>query len=282
MHAVLGMHCYGKSDIMLTGVTNGRIREMIVSVEMVGGMEEVFRNGVNQDLLPTSSLENAAAVLLHEHLQDPAETFAVGLARNLSATCRAVSLCKVRITEKFWSPESHGGSTRGPGGSDGSILITAESRGAQVALHAGYQQISLFKPGGTSFAGFLRDRFTDATETEDRPVRGMVSIAWRYSLPAGDHRVTGPLVRKAFLAGFMRHKGNSVQHSLHAAAVEAVHAVPDICAVALDYESVDSIQVDLARFDRSSSSSVVRSWPRPRHRISLTVGADAATGGEEL
>lgn len=271
MQTSLGKHCYGKSDIILTGVTNGRLREMMVSVEIIGGMDEVFRDGDNRGLLPTTSMDNAAAALLHEHLNDPPEAFAARLARELSVTC-AASVCKVEVSEIFWSPESSGYSVREFPERWGSIFVTAECCGPeQVILHAGYRSIGIFKPSGTSFTNFLRDSFTDAQDSQDRPVRGTVSITWRYKSSHGDHRETGPLVRRAFLAAFTRHQGSSVQHSLHAAASEAVHSSPYVDALTVDYESLDSAPVDLARFGRSSPNVVTRSWPLPRHRISLTI-----------
>ncbi|MFD5513818.1 hypothetical protein ACFWIB_39725 [Streptomyces sp. NPDC127051] len=216
-------------------------------------------------------MENAAAALLHEHLNDPPEAFAARLAQEFSATC-AASVCRVEVSEILWSPESGGCSVRELPDKDGSVFVTAECCGPQqVILHAGYRNIGIFKPSGTSFTNFLRDSFTDAQDSQDRSVRGAVSITWRYNSCNGDHRVTGPLVRRAFLAAFIQHQGNSVQHSLHTAASEAVHASPNVDAITVAYESLDSTPVDLARFGRSSPNVVARSWPRPRHRISLTV-----------
>ncbi|TFE50455.1 hypothetical protein E3E14_14090 [Streptomyces sp. ICN441] len=274
-------HSYGRSGIRIfAAVTDGPgtelTREISATVRLSGGLGAVFESGDNSDLLPTSSMDVAVSTLFQEFMDASLEAFAEALVRHFASSCPASLCCEVNLAENRWGQLAVGSKALPHlfGTSPSAALVAhARSNGAgNPVVWGGRRGLEFCKTTGTSFGGFLRDRFTEAMESPDRLVRGQLEVLWEYGDVAGStYEKTGDQVFECVTEALAASSANSVQNLLYRTGAAVLDDCPAIGNVRLAYRSPDVTVTDPTRFGSTPRGRVLSVSPSPAHDLAVLV-----------
>jgi urate oxidase len=284
MPAVLAEHSYGKSRIRLTKVTHRPdrhdVRELTIEIELEGDFAGSYTLGDNRLVIATDTMKNVAYALAKEHPLDSIESFGLALADHFLTHHAHVEAATVRLSEQPLERINVDGRAHPHAfsgiGSERRTSTVRRSRGGQ-RIESGLADLFLLKAAGSSFAGFLRDRYTTLQEASDRIFATALKADWQYARSedrAGlglDFNGTHGLIRRVLLATFADHQSLSVQQTLHAMGAAAIEACPELEQITLIMPNKHRVLVDLERFGLENLNEVFVATDEPHGTITGTI-----------
>jgi urate oxidase len=279
MGAELGANRYGKAGIHLATVLRGDERheffERLVDVRLEGDFDAVHLEGDNAACLPTDTMRSSVYALAKDRLDEQIEAFALRYTQYLLDASPAATRAEVWVTERPWErveidgrPHPHA-FTRGA--HRWTARVVRERDG--VSLSAGLDEFYVLKTTGSSFSGFIRDRFTVLPEADDRVMATKLDAEWRYADTHGlDFAAEREACKAAIVTAFAHHDDSrSVQHTLWHMGTAALEACPSIVEVRFSLPNLHHVAVDLSASGIDNEGEVFVVTDKPSGQIEGTV-----------
>jgi urate oxidase len=253
---------------------------LTIDIELKGNFADSYICGDNRLIIATDTMKNVAYALAKEHSVDSIEGFGATLAGHFLEHHTHVHAAIIRLVEQPLERVRVDG-VEHPHAFAGK---TTESRTSRVwgyrhglCVQSGIDGLFLLKTTNSSFAGFLRDRFTTLPDCSDRVFATMLQAEWMNPViqPQGIANVdwdgTHAAVRKALVETFAGHQSLSVQQTLHAMGEAALDACPQIDFITLTMPNKHRILVDLKPFGLENVNEIFVATDEPHGFITGTV-----------
>jgi urate oxidase len=271
---VLGQNSYGKSEIRLVKVMRDSDRhelcDVTVDVALEGDFAAVHATGDNSGLLATDTMRNTVYALAAENAVDDLEVFGRVLVEHFVAAGPSVQRARVQLVEHPWARlGDHDHAFQRAAGGERVAIVAGDEHAARV--EAGIEDLVLLRTTGSSFEGFLRERYTTLPEADDRILATAVSARWSYAEGGIDYGAAWHTARDAILQAFADHHSPSVQFTLQRMGEAVLRAVDAIERVHLSLPNRHHLLYDLARFGIQNDNQVFHASAEPYGLIEGTV-----------
>ncbi|MFI1796113.1 hypothetical protein ACH427_01950 [Streptomyces sp. NPDC020379] len=260
-HEMVAMS-YGREELRLLGVRPGSsahdARDLRLSMTLEGDFSAAFAEGDNSAVLPTRSMTNTAAALVHDHLGSCIERIAAAVAERLLLACPAAHVAQVAVTECPWARVSGSRHTFTAGPSDLWLTEARAQRGRPVTVASGASGLHRAVTTGSSFTDFLVDEYTlpHQVAAEDRVLHLSGELRWECGEPPDDYDALRAEVLGAFLGAAADQRSRSSQHSAYLSATAVLEACPLVSQVGVRFVHHAHAPVDLSPFGRGEPGSV--------------------------
>jgi urate oxidase len=297
MTHALAWNRYGKSRIRLVKVrrppataSDGadaaaphHLVDLTLDVQLEGAFDAVYVEGDNRACLATDTMKNTVYAIARQDPIDHVEAFALRLAGHFAAQA-AVSRVTIRAVEQPWDRLSAHGRAHPHafvqrGAEQWTAVVEQDARhvapesdrdAAPATVTAGVTNLVVLKTGGSSFAGFPRDRYTTLAETDDRLLATSMTASWVYRAGTVDFAARD-LIRAALVETFAAHDSRSMQHTLYAMADAALAACASVAEITLTLPNRHHLLVDLAPFGLDNPNEIFVATDQPFGLIEATV-----------
>lgn len=278
MAVVLGHDSYGKSRVRLTRVTRDGERhdlmELNIDIELEGDFAASYLEGDNSRVIATDSMKNTVYVLAKELGAQGIEAFGQSLARHFLQGYPQVTKATVALREEPWARmkvhgREHPHAFVGAGPERRTSTITATRQ--EVRTEGGFAGMLLLKTTDSSFAGFVRDRYTTLPETSDRIFATELTATWIYRTTPANWDDVYRQCRETFLEVFAGHNSLAVQQTLYVMGEAALEKCDAIEEVRLVMPNKHRILVNLSPFGLDNKNEVFVATDEPHGLITGTV-----------
>jgi urate oxidase len=278
MPAVLTEHSYGKSRIRLTKVTRRAdrhdVRELTVDIQLEGDFAGSYHAGDNRLIIATDTMKNVAYALAREHSLQSIEDFGAALAGHFLQNHPHVARASVRLCEQPLERIRVDGCEHPHAfsGKSSEIRTTTVRRWPDgLRVESGIDGLFLLKAAGSSFAGFLRDRYTTLPDAGERILATILKAEWLYSGAETDWNDAHARIRRTLHETFASRQSLSVQQTLYAMGAAALDVCPQIERISLKMLNEHHILVDLKPFGLDNANEVFVATDEPHGTISGTL-----------
>jgi urate oxidase len=249
MTIVLGDNQYGKAETHVVRVKRAgpdgkshEIKDLNVSVALVGDFAASHLEGDNSNILPTDTQKNTVFAFAKQPIGE-IEDFALRLARHFVGEFAPISRARVSIEEQPWARiavdgKAHPNAFVRAGSEKRTATVTCTDDAAWVV--SGLSDLVVLKSAGSEFHGYIKDGFTTLPETRDRILATSVVARWR-------------------------HSGTQVDWAL-----------PEVVEMKLSMPNLHHFVVDLSPFGLANDNEVFYASDRPYGLIEGTVARDDA------
>ncbi len=205
-----------------------------VALEASGdSLRPAWTEGDNAPVVATDSMKNFMYAAALEYEGDALEGFAAWLGQRFLATYGHIERVRVCARELPFAPEGTVLYSRTY--ADYGIVELTMSAAGVLDHRCGREALHLIKVTGSSFAGFVRDRYTALPETRDRPLFIHLNVYWRH--PSFDERVPTRQVRGVVTETFDTFESRSIQHLVHEMGQRILQRFPAVVEVSFDAEN---------------------------------------------
>ena len=153
---------------------------------------------------------------------------------------------------------------------------TCTVRHGRDGLHveSGLADLFLLKTTNSSFAGFIRDRYTTLPESADRILATMLTADWLTSVDDADGfdwNADHAEVRRVLIETFAGHRSLSLQQTLHEMGAAVLAACPRVERITLNMPNKHRILADLRPFGLDNIDEVFIATDEPHGTITGTL-----------
>ena len=287
MAIVLSDDQYGKAETMLVRIYRDterhEIRDLCVSTALRGDFAAAHLSGDQANVLPTDSQKNTCYAYAKERGVGEIEDYALALAGHFVADIGPVTRAHVDVDEYRWERvpvdgTGHAHTFVKTGHEVRTTSVTTVEAGSveKSWVISGLRDLIVLKSTGSSFTGFLKDRYTTLAEATDRILATSLTARWRY---AGSGVAWGEAfaqVRRILLERFAVVEGNALQQTLWEMGSAVLAARADIAEIRLSAPNKHHFLVDLAPFGLDNPGEVFHADDRPYGLIQCAVSRDGA------
>ena len=287
MAIVLSDNQYGKAETRVVRIYRDterhEIRDLKVSTALRGDFAAAHLSGDQANVLPTDSQKNTCYAYAKERGVGEIEDYALALAGHFVADIGPVTRAHVDVDEYRWERVSVAGTGQAhtfvrTGHEVRTTSVTTVEAGAvgESWVISGLRDLIVLKSTGSSFTGFLKDRYTTLAEATDRILATSLTARWRY---AGTDVAWGEAfsqVRRILLEQFAVVESNALQQTLWEMGSAVLKARDDIAEIRLSAPNKHHFIVDLAPFGLDNPGEVFHADDRPYGLIQCAVRRDDA------
>lgn len=287
MAIVLSDHQYGKAETRVVRIYRDterhEIRDLCVSTALHGDFAAAHLSGDQANVLPTDSQKNTCYAYAKEPGVGEIEDYALALARHFVADIGPVTRAHVDVDEYGWervpvAGTGHAHTFVRTGHEVRTTSVTTVEAGAvgKSWVISGLRDLVVLKSTGSSFTGFLNDRYTTLAEASDRILATSLTARWRYE---GTDEAWGEAfsqVRGILLERFAVVESNALQQTLWEMGSAVLAARDDIAELRLSAPNRHHFLVDLAPFGLDNPGEVFHADDRPYGLIQCAVRRDGA------
>ena len=267
----LGHNSYGKAEIHLVHLDRARdehsVTDLTVTVDLEGQFEAAHLEGDNAGLVATDSQKNIVYGLARSEPPGAPESFALRVATYLVSEYASVTRARVDVEAVAWLPVEVG-ETSFPDafhrdGGRRRVARAVVTAGGERLVLGGLGGLALLKSSGSSFKGFLRDRWTTLPEADDRILASSVKARWRFATLEVDFDEQHTRASDAMVGSFARHRSESLQQTLHGMGEALLEACPAVAEVRLSLPNLHHFLVDLSGVGLDNPNLVFHADDRP-------------------
>jgi urate oxidase len=285
MTIVLGDNQYGKAETHVVRVARAgadgkthEIKDLNVSVALVGDFAASHLEGDNTNVLPTDTQKNTIFAFAKQPIGE-IEDFALRLARHFVGEFAPIYRARVSIEEYPWARITVGGKPHPhafvqAGSEKRTATVTCTDDAAWVV--SGISDLVLLKSTGSEFHGYIKDRFTTLPETRDRILATSVVALWRHAGIQTDWAESFAETRRILLEAFAVKHSLALQQTLYAMGESVLTARREVAEVRLTMPNRHHYVVDLSPFGLANENEVFYASDRPYGLIEGTVTRDDA------
>ncbi len=274
----LAHNAYGKSRVRLTKVTRHAdrhdLKEITVDIELEGDFEAAYTAGENSRVVATDSMKNTVYVLARNHPLEHVESFGLHLAAHFVDSYQQVATATVRLREQAWSRITTGATSHPTafiGGSNEKRVCSVRHSRDGTRVESGVEDLLVLKTTKSSFSGFVRDRYTTLSETDDRILATSVNAIWICDGGEHDWNACHERIRRSMLDKFAHHDSRSVQETLYEMGKAALAAYSQITEISLHLPNSHRILVNLVPFGLDNPNEIFVPTDEPYGTISGTL-----------
>jgi urate oxidase len=287
MAILLSDNQYGKAETRVVRIYRDterhEIRDLCVSTALRGDFAAAHLSGDQANVLPTDSQKNTCYAYAKERGVGEIEDYALALAGHFVADIGPVTRAHVDVDEYRWervpvAGTAHAHTFLRTGHEVRTTSVTTAEAGAveESWVISGLRDLIVLKSTGSSFTGFLKDRYTTLAEAADRILATSLTARWRY---AGSGVAWGEAfsqVRRILLERFAVVESNALQQTLWEMGSAVLAARADIAEIRLSAPNKHHFLVDLAPFGLDNPGEVFHADDRPYGLIQCAVRREGA------
>jgi urate oxidase len=260
----LAENTYGKCQVRVVRVKRDKpmhsFQEWSVEILLTGEFGECFTTGDNSRILATDTMKNTVYSLARDTEAQSIEDFALELSGYLVRNNPQVAEATISIVSIPWTHVNVDGTTFPSAFQQTSgelqTATVSYTRGGEVAVTSGLQDLVIMKTANSGFEGFIRDSHTTLPETADRLLGTAVRAQWKYSSSSVDFDRLRGFARNTLLKTFAEHESRSVQHTLYAMANALLESAPEIEDIQITMPNKHCLLVDLSRFGKTNPNEI--------------------------
>jgi urate oxidase len=276
--STLSSHSYGASQIRLLRVTRRGdrhdLRDLVISVNVEGDVEEAFTRGDNELLLPADSLRNTVNAIARDETLREIEQLGLALAAHFMEHQPQFSRVRIEISEQPWARLSVGGRAQGQAftaSSAGRRTASVTSNGSQVSVVAGLKDFAIMKTAGAAFEGYLADQFTTLEAEKERVLAVSADARWTYLHDEVAFEVFFHGIRDLLVEAFVQQLSRSAEHTAHAMASMVLSSYTDVGDVSVRLRQRSLPLVELAPFGLDNPHVLFRPEDAPELTAEVTL-----------
>ncbi|HWC84475.1 MAG TPA: urate oxidase [Pseudonocardiaceae bacterium] len=293
MSVSLGANQYGKAENRVVRIYRDSARHEIVdlnvSTSLRGDFTAAHIAGDQADVLPTDTQKNTAFAYAKEHGVTSPEDYAIALGRHFLDAAAKVDSAQIRVEQYAWDripagPNGHDHAFVQRGGAVRTAVVTVAGRGAGQKIHvlSGLRDLVLLKSTGSEFKGFLKDRYTTLTETDDRILATSLIARWRHTVAGGiDWNKSYDTIKATLLDAFAGTYSRALQETLYVMGRQALETDEQVAEIRFSAPNKHHFLVDLSPFGVANDGEVFIAADRPYGLIEATVTRDGAAPAED-
>jgi urate oxidase/2-oxo-4-hydroxy-4-carboxy-5-ureidoimidazoline decarboxylase len=223
-------------------------------------LRPAWTQGDNTPIVATDSMKNFIHAAALEYPHSDLEGFAAFVGTRFLEAYPHIDRARIDARELPFAVE--GPISYSPRGGDyGAVELDLDAHGI-VAHRCARRSLRLLKTTGSSFAGFVRDRYTTLPEARDRPLFIFLDARWRHR--TYDERVPTADVRALITETFDAFASESIQHLLHEIGRRVLDRCPAVTEVSLEAQNR---LWDVAATSPEDGSRTVYTDPRPPYGV---------------
>jgi urate oxidase len=256
-----------------------------VSVALAGDFADIHLTGDNAKCLTTDATKNTVNAYAKEHGEQARqpESFGLALARHFVEDTEPVQRARVKLEMYPWVRLEHAGAPHPhafarDGGHVRTATVTYE--GGRAWVVSGVRDLVLLKTTDSEFHGFLRDRYTTLTPTEDRIMASSVTAQWWHPDPDVDWSKSYASVLATLTDVFAGHHSLALQQTMYAMGAAVLDGDPGIAEVRFSLPNKHHFVVDLSPFGLDNPNEVFHADDRPYGLIEGTIRREGAPAAE--
>jgi urate oxidase len=274
----LGQNNYGKSEVRLVKVRRDRARhdlwDLTVHVALEGDFERAHVGGDNTGLLATDTMRNTVYALAKDHLTESIEAFGLRLVDHFLEAGPTVERAQVRIASHPWERievNGRGHEHSFVRGSGERIATMRGDGGGERWVEAGIDDLMVLKTTNSGWEGFIKERYTTLSETNDRILATKINANWTYGDASVDFDRLWRGVRGRILETFTDHYSPSVQNTLYRIGEAVLEGFPEIEKIHLSLPNKHHLLYDLERFGMENEGEIFHATSEPYGLIEGTI-----------
>ena len=280
---VLGRNQYGKAENHVVRVNRDtdrhEIRDLVVTSQLRGDLEEVHTLGDNAHCVPTDTQKQTVFAFAQQYGIESPEQFLLELADHFTGEFEWITGGRWAAQEYAWNRINdhdhcfvqHKDEVR-------TAVVVAD--GEERTVIAGFKDLTVLKSTQSGFTGYPKDKYTVLPETEDRIMSTDVATRWRYNTTDVDYDAVYENVKKIILTKFTDHYSKALQETLYLMGKAVIEAHPEIDEIKFSCPNKHHFVYDLGFCGLENDKETHWAADRPYGLIEATIQRKGAPENE--
>ena len=280
---VLGKNQYGKAENHVVRINRDtdrhEIRDLVVTSQLRGDLEEVHTLGDNAHCVPTDTQKQTVFAFAQQYGIDSPEQFLLKLADHFTGEFEWITGGRWAAQEYAWNRINdhdhcfvqHKDEVR-------TAVVVAD--GEERTVIAGFKDLTVLKSTQSGFTGYPKDKYTVLPETEDRIMSTDVATRWRYNTTDVDYDAVYENVKKIILTKFTDHYSKALQETLYLMGKAVIEAHPEIDEIKFSCPNKHHFVYDLGFCGLENDKETHWAADRPYGLIEATIQRKGAAENE--
>lgn len=280
---VLGKNQYGKAENHVVRINRDtdrhEIRDLVVTSQLRGDLEEVHTIGDNAHCVPTDTQKQTVFAFAQQYGIESPEQFLLKLADHFTGEFDWITGGRWAAQEYAWNRINdhdhcfvqHKDEVR-------TAVVVAD--GEERTVISGFKDLTVLKSTQSGFTGYPKDKYTVLPETEDRIMSTDVATRWRYNTTDVDYDAVYEDVKKIILAKFTDHYSKALQETLYLMGKAVIEAHPEIDEIKFSCPNKHHFVYDLGFCGLENDKETHWAADRPYGLIEATIQRKGAAENE--
>jgi urate oxidase len=280
---VLGKNQYGKAENHVVRINRDtdrhEIRDLVVTSQLRGDLEEVHTLGDNAHCVPTDTQKQTVFAFAQQYGIESPEQFLLKLADHFTGEFDWITGGRWAAQEYVWNRINdhdhcfvqHKDEVR-------TAVVVAD--GEERTVISGFKDLTVLKSTQSGFTGYPKDKYTVLPETEDRIMSTDVATRWRYNTTEVDYDAVYENVKKIILAKFTDHYSKALQETLYLMGKAVIEAHPEIDEIKFSCPNKHHFVYDLGFCGLENDKETHWAADRPYGLIEATIQRKGAAENE--
>ncbi|MEX5307235.1 urate oxidase [Kocuria sp. CPCC 205258] len=280
---VLGKNQYGKAENHVVRINRDtdrhEIRDLVVTSQLRGDLEEVHTLGDNAHCVPTDTQKQTVFAFAQQYGIESPEQFLLKLADHFTGEFDWITGGRWAAQEYAWNRINdhdhcfvqHKDEVR-------TAVVVAD--GEERTVISGFKDLTVLKSTQSGFTGYPKDKYTVLPETEDRIMSTDVATRWRYNTTDVDYDAVYENVKKIILAKFTDHYSKALQETLYLMGKAVIEAHPEIDEIKFSCPNKHHFVYDLGFCGLENDKETHWAADRPYGLIEATIQRKRAAENE--
>jgi urate oxidase len=280
---VLGKNQYGKAENHVVRINRDtdrhEIRDLVVTSQLRGDLEEVHTLGDNAHCVPTDTQKQTVFAFAQQYGIESPEQFLLKLADHFTGEFDWITGGRWAAQEYAWNRINdhdhcfvqHKDEVR-------TAVVVAD--GEERTVISGFKDLTVLKSTQSGFTGYPKDKYTVLPETEDRIMSTDVATRWRYNTTDVDYDAVYENVKKIILTKFTDHYSKALQETLYLMGKAVIEAHPEIDEIKFSCPNKHHFVYDLGFCGLENDKETHWAADRPYGLIEATIQRKGAAENE--
>jgi len=280
---VLGKNQYGKAENHVVRINRDtdrhEIRDLVVTSQLRGDLEEVHTLGDNAHCVPTDTQKQTVFAFAQQYGIESPEQFLLKLADHFTGEFDWITGGRWAAQEYAWNRINdhdhcfvqHKDEVR-------TAVVVAD--GEERTVISGFKDLTVLKSTQSGFTGYPKDKYTVLPETEDRIMSTDVATRWRYNTTDVDYDAVYENVKKIILTKFTDHYSKALQETLYLMGKAVIEAHPEIDEIKFSCPNKHHFVYDLGFCGLENDKETHWAADRPYGLIAATIQRKGAAENE--
>ena len=280
---VLGKNQYGKAENHVVRINRDtdrhEIRDLVVTSQLRGDLEEVHTLGDNAHCVPTDTQKQTVFAFAQQYGIESPEQFLLELADHFTGEFEWITGGRWAAQEYAWNRINdhdhcfvqHKDEVR-------TAVVVAD--GEERTVISGFKDLTVLKSTQSGFTGYPKDKYTVLPETEDRIMSTDVATRWRYNTTDVDYDAVYENVKKIILTKFTDHYSKALQETLYLMGKAVIEAHPEIDEIKFSCPNKHHFVYDLGFCGLENDKETHWAADRPYGLIEATIQRKGAAENE--
>ncbi len=269
---------YGKSRVRVAKIDRQPrehgFTDLTIDIRLQGPFHDAYLKGDNRLVVPTDTMKNVVYALAATRALDPVEEFGQALAEHFWQSHGHVTGANVDIVAHSWQRLDPYAFALG----QPRRLARVESTREALVWYGGVDSLVVLKTTKSSFAGFLRDRYTTLADSSDRIMATSVKAVWRFASKPACFNASFEHCRQTLVDVFVGHDSKAVQETLYAMGDAVLSTRPEIDEIRLTMPNKHYVPVNLTPLGLDNRNEIFLPTDEPHGSIEACLARSCLSG----